>query len=416
MKIAVKDMVWKLYIVILGLLGFSVLGQYVLLSVLKFPVLLIEVFYIPLFWRYHRQLGRLFSCRFSRRGILLLFFCLSGILLGICRTGNPALIVEYRSILYLMLACKLAKNEGVLFDLQTVLFLNLLVLFGEFLYVFVFSGSAITSSLNSVAVILSIVSAFILEKYAVAAVAAAFSLFMGVLSGYRISIIVPLAALLGMLLYLLLRSEKTWKKLCFKWAVLFVICIAVVLMVQHYETIVYYIAEKTGMDSFAIFRVTERMRGLFQGDITVSQDTERLALFRYPFTRFFTCIIPRGLIGTEIGEYSLYIDVPLIYLYDIFGSVAALVILFVIVLQLIKHIRPCLSNQSRYRETFWRNKRVAAITTGIMGLLLVVNGTFMVSPYQAIETGLVLGTLFASVPDAEKVSRQESDFYNSSAI
>lgn len=78
MKIAVKDMVWKLYIVILGLLGFSVLGQYVLLSVLKFPVLLIEVFYIPLFWRYHRQLGRLFSCRFSRRGILLLFFACPG--------------------------------------------------------------------------------------------------------------------------------------------------------------------------------------------------------------------------------------------------------------------------------------------------------------------------------------------------
>lgn len=93
--------------------------------------------------------------------------------------------------------------------------------------------------------------------------------------------------------------------------------------IGNYESIVMILANRLHMDQFAIFRVTTRMSSILRMDFSQSQDTDRLGLWLMPFNDFIYSIMPRGFIRT----LGIYIDVPIIILYDVFGSIASWLII-----------------------------------------------------------------------------------------
>lgn len=83
------------------------------------------------------------------------------------------------------------------------------------------------------------------------------------------------------------------------------------------------------MNAMAIYRITDRLEAFFEMDFASSQDTIRFELMRKIFDQFENCIFPQGLIGKATGEYGLYKDAPIIFLYHAFGSVVSIgIVLF----------------------------------------------------------------------------------------
>ena len=152
------------------------------------------------------------------------------------------------------------------------------------------------------------------------------------------------------------------------------------------------------MSYFAIYRVTERMKGLLSLDFAGSQDTARLSIFQYPIQRFMRCIIPRGLIGEAIGEYWLYIDVPILYLYDLFGSICASAILINCFYQMCRHIKFV------FRKLADRKVVLVTLMMPVLFLLEIVNGTFVVVLFQGIETAFILAVVFSKTKNKDNAN------------
>lgn len=379
------------YLFILGFLGFSVLGQQLLLDVLHFPISLMEIYFIPAIWferkNIKQAIKRFMFVNFQRA--MLYFLLITGVIFGIIITFDLKMLLSYRSIIYLALCYFYTSRRGDFrCKIEDVLLVSMSAVAGELICVSFISTAAIHSSTNCIAIAMAIISAFILEKYIVACVAVAMSMFLAINTGFRIGIFVVLLCVLEMIIYTIFRKDRTVKanKLFSRIGILVGVILAVFLFTNYYEIIIGKVAEITGMSSFAVFRITERMKGLLQLDFRASQDVERLNVYRYAITRI-SQIIPRGLIGESIGEYWLYIDAPLIYLYDIFGSVGCwgIVVWFLgLFVKNIKCIRMYDGNAL---------KKLTVLISPLFIFLAIVNNSFLVIMFQAIETGLLLGIL-----------------------
>lgn len=96
------------------------------------------------------------------------------------------------------------------------------------------------------------------------------------------------------------------------------------------------------------------------------------------------------MIGEDIGEYWLYIDVPILYLYDLFGSLGTWTILI-----------GCLYvTFTRIKFLFYKKYDtkiiLAILMMPVLFFLEIINGTFAVVLFQGVETAIVLGVLFSS--------------------
>ena len=59
---------------------------------------------------------------------------------------------------------------------------------------------------------------------------------------------------------------------------------------------------------------------MIHGNLAGSQDTIRYETFSRVAKEFWSKILPNGVIGKSIGEYGVYKDSPMIFLYDALGS------------------------------------------------------------------------------------------------
>lgn len=390
-----KPKIKDLYLFILGFLGFSMLGQYVVLSVLHFPFSFMELYYLPLLYIYRK---RLLCCiksvfaRPSKKMLLLEFLLLCGVLFGIVETMSFGMIIRYRTIIYMFLIVSYLKKYSVTVDLNLVYKVNLAAILGDFVYINVFSRSDISSSINCVAIALAILSAFLGEHYMWGCIATVIGVLNGVTSGFRLGIIIPFLVLFEALAYTLVRNDNRWNRSSFtkRFGVLVVAVILIILAITNYESVIAFVAKKMGMSYFAIYRVTERMKGLLSLDFAGSQDTGRLIFYQYPLQRFLRCIFPRGLIGEDIGEYWLYIDVPILYLYDLFGSLGAWTILIGCLYFTCTHIKYLFYKKADSKIL------LATLMMPILFFLEIINGTFAIVLFQGIETAIILGILFLS--------------------
>ena len=384
----------NVYLFLLGFLGFSMLGQFIILNVLHFPFSFMELYYLPLLVKYRNKLATCMKKVFvhpSCKILILEFLLLSGILIGFIETLDFSILVNYRTIVYMILIIEYVNMYGISINIDTVYYINFAAILGDFAFINIFSNSDITSSINCVAIALAVFSAFINERYTLGGLAAVIGILNGITSGFRLGIIVSFLIIIEALVFTLVRNDnRCVRKVLPKRLGIFIAVVGLVIAaIVNYESIISFVATKMGMSYFAIYRVTERMKGLLSLDFVGSQDTERLSIFQYPAQRFIRCILPRGLIGEAIGEYWLYIDVPILYLYDLFGSICACTILINCFYQMCRHIKFMLHK--------FADRKVVLVTLmmPVLFLLEIVNGTFVVVLFQGIETAFILAVVFS---------------------
>ena len=390
MQIRKKRILANIYKIFLGMFGFSILGQYILLDVLQLPFSLVEIFFIPIIWIKRKSLFIAVKRlnRLSFKQIVLYFLLLFGFLYGTFATFDFWIILSYRSIIYMIIGFVYMQKQETSCQLSDIWLVSLSAIIGETIYVVIISTSSIVSSTNVIAIALAIFTAFMLERYIMALGTIALSLFLTINTGFRIGIVIVVVCTIEMLLFTLIRKDRKNKIISRirRGFFLLILIIILIILLNNYEQIVNIIADLTGMSTFAVFRTTERMRELLSFNISASQDTGRLDISMYAIQRL-PQIFPRGLIGESIGEYWLYIDNPLVYLYDLFGSIATIGILVWLVMLIINN----LNNYILYSKI--PIKLLCIWMIPVLLILFVVNGSFMVIVYQAIETGLILGIL-----------------------
>lgn len=383
-----KQLLKNIYLVLLGVFGFSILGQHIVINILHLPFSFMELYFIPLIIFRRKQVTKTIKKmgKVSIYTALLYMLLVTGLLFGIGTTFDFNILFAYRSILYLFFCFKYVQTGNFSETPCTVLKVAICAMVGEFIYILFFATGKIVSSTNCVAIATAIIAAFLLEKYVVAMLCTAFGMILSITTGFRIGIVVVGVCVIEMFIFLLVSRGKNRKETSVFSRALIVVAViyTFALFISNYEGVIRYVADITGMDYFAIFRVTERMRGLFMRNSAISQDTQRLEIMTYPIQRLIQ-IFPRGLIGESIEEYWLYIDVPILYMYDLFGSIATIAI----VLWIIGLLTYNLIN-IRKLDTF---KRIAIWLFPVMTLIFLINGTFMVTMFQAIETGVYLGIL-----------------------
>ena len=322
-----------------------------------------------------------------KQAVLFLLMIIGGVL-GIVSTLDITVLFAYRSILYLLFCFFYVQRESLGCTLMQIFVVAFSAVCGELIYVLLLNEGGIAASTNCIAIALIIVIAFVLEKYILAAISVALSLFLTINTGFRIGIVTVALCVVEMMALLIFRSfQKTsGKQFAKRMGVVVLFVCSVVVFINYYEWIIDKIATLTGMSQSAKFRITERLRAFLQFDFTTSQDTQRLDIFKYPFERILQ-IFPRGLIGENIGEQWLYIDVPMLYLYDIFGSVAAWCIVIWFVVLGFWHL-------FHYRQLESYNmKMVCFWLMPVIAMLFIINGTFIVAMFQALQMGFILGIL-----------------------
>lgn len=389
-KNKLNSVVINVYLAFLGLFGFSILGQHVVLNVLHLPFSFMELYFLPVIWCKRHKIVQAFKNmgKVNIPKVCLYLLLIFGFLYGVIATLDVNTVLAYRSILYLILCYHYVQRTNLNIHPGTILKVCIFAMIGEFVYIIVFSTSSIVSSTNCIAIALAIITAFVQQKYWVSIACIAFGCVLSIMTGFRIGIFVVALCGIEMLLYIAFAAPKKQKLISYfrRFFMIGVIVIGMIVVVSNYEIVVAKIAKLTGMSQFAIFRVTERIRGLFMGDARISQDTFRLEIMKYQFERFWQ-VLPRGLVGEAIGEYWMYIDVPMIYLYDLFGSIASVCIC----LWLFKKIMWQVWHYKRYRNC--PLKIISIWMVPVLLTVFLINGTFMVAVFQAIETGFLLGIL-----------------------
>lgn len=379
-----------IYLVLLGSIGFSMLGIHLIMNVLHFPIFFIEWLYIPIIYVNRRKAARKLSrINVYHLGLLILMFMSS--VYGIVDSGSASFLAEYRSIIYLLALYRFEKDKGFQHHYIDFLYICLFATISELLYVAVFATRTIVSSTNCLAASIAILGFFISERYKTGLFAFIISMLTGILSGYRIGIVLSALSLLLACCYNIFHSnenEAFIKKIRKLTYVVFVFSV-MFYFIGNYESIVMVLASRLNMDQFAIFRVTTRMRSILTMDFSQSQDTERLRIWTIPFTDFFASILPRGFIRTP----GLYIDVPLLILYDVFGSLVSWLIIVYIVFKGFQAVRKLKRYGNILSVDQRRCAQISIYIMPVLTMLLLLNGTFIKNLYQAIQTGIMLGLL-----------------------
>lgn len=390
-----KHYLFCLYFFLLGFFGFSMLGQYVVLNFFHLPFSFMEIYFIPFFFLNASNIIKYFSRILKKQpqmSLLMWSLIVIGIIIGIFETQSISFLLAYRSIIYMLLIYYYVKKNTDKIQLNTFMYLNIFAVIGDLIYIKFISTSQINSSVNCIAIGVAIISAFVLGKYILGCVSFLLGIFLGILSGFRIGIVVSVLCFIEALVFMTFKYNKTLRKRFFKIILLSFFIILVFFIIINYEEIVKFLAEKLGMSSFAIFRITERMSGLLNLDLSSSQDAIRFEIFQYPISNFISSILPRGLIGELTNEYWLYIDVPILYFYDIFGSLFSLgIVLYWSYKMILKFYN--LSKKIYKSKIDESMVTLSILLCPLLVMLFIINGSFSVIVFQAVETGILLGNL-----------------------
>ena len=140
-------------------------------------------------------------------------------------------------------------------------------------------------------------------------------------------------------------------------------------------------------NSVSVYRITNRLKALVRLEFGTSHDTVRFELMGKIFTEFTNFLIPSGLIGKAVGQYGIYKDAPVIFLYSAFGS-------FLGILLVIVFITKAFSSTIKSITLYKDQMLVFSSCFSIYIILFLLNGTFLMSTYDVCLTGVVFGMWF----------------------
>lgn len=379
----------------------SLWSNFLITKVLHSPFFLYEVFFIPPVVMYVRKNGMTFFKRLIDRRMLIAGGVLAVFLaVGILR--NPSYLIAqvttYRVWIYflvIILICFRAEMP----DLDTIFAACFGAVCGDTLFCLISPNGWSITPLNLIALAVVVCIPLVQGKYGVFAVGIAVCVVDAFLSGFRISFVVIAAAYIFGLLFSVVCSRRK------KDFILFGITVAgAVIVFVFFDPIAAAMQSIFHIDEFAFFRVTQRLKALIRFDFVSSQDAQRLKCFEKPFDLFLQRVIPRGLVGKGDGTYGAYKDVPIVFLYDSFGSVAA---------WFVSAFVGCVGAWNIYASY----KKRTSPELGFLGamfpvivVLFLLNGCFIMDTYEVCISAVILGYWlknFLILPRTDTIVRKE---------
>ena len=214
-NLKINDIGKYIYIFFLGFFGFSVLGQHVVLNILRMPFSFMEIYYIPLIFLYRKRLFVSLKKTFFAPSKIMIFFLglmVFGMCIGTILTFDPSIIINYRSFIYILIIICYVKKYGISISISQIFWVNFFAMLGDFIYINFITTAGITSSVNCVAIAVSILTSFVCEKYLWGSIACVFGILLGITSGFRIGIVISVICLIEAIVYTLIRRVKNrWK-------------------------------------------------------------------------------------------------------------------------------------------------------------------------------------------------------------
>ncbi len=385
------------YLAILGFIGFSRMSQYVIHSILGIPFYLIEIFFVPFFiYTWPEYLILLKRVSKKRWFVVFLFVLIYDVLMGCAYTFEIVdTVTMSRSLIYIVLLSFLfyEKNDYSIDKLYIISFFGLL---GELIYSTLFSTADINSINTSCMALMMIIPA-VKRRYGLFMISSILALIISINSGYRLGIVILLLVVMEVVVWTVVVSEKrTVKSLTRKMSIPIAFLAVILMVVANYERFVELISSLFGTSQYAIYRVTNRLIGLFTMDFSLSREQARFDAFDVIVEWFDDRLLPRGLVGKSVGTLSYYFDVPITYLYDAFGSILTIVILGCCLFKGFKCFLASL------KDTVKDSHVVAGLMFPVLAMCMIVNGSFLYITFQCITTGIIIGIWFSNAREKKE--------------
>lgn len=388
-----------IYMFVLGFIGFSRMSQYVIFDLFHLPFYLIEIFFLPFFTYKWNEYSSLFiritrTKKFVGWTMILIYDVVIGCLVSMNIVDT---VTTSRALIYIIYLALIFEKKKA-FSLDKMFLIALGAILGEFFYGIRFSSADI-ASINTSCLAIMLFIPVIKHRYLLLAGCSLLALVVSINSGYRIGIIVLLVALAECIVWIVLKDEeKTIRSLGVKLVIPVGLVVVVVIVAQNYNWFIEFSSNILGTSQYAIFRVTQRLEALFTGNFSQSNEQLRFEVFKYAGTAFWPSFFPKGLVGKTMGTLHYYYDVPIVYLYDAFGSVPAYIIAAVCS---IKGLR-CFFGA--FKKGVCEYIVLSGLMFPILFMCLITNGSFLYITFQCITTGIFLGEWFAYRPTTNEAA------------
>lgn len=378
---------------LLGFVGFSSVGNYILTGIVGLPLYLPEPFFLALLVGLVIATPNSFRLKlsFAKVGAIVLLVSL-WILLVLLAIDEGSLVEALSTGRGFLYGCIAGFFASLLGGVSIGLILSFMsgVLFGEALFaamiapLFVADYRGITP-INLVAVFLIIAVAFVARRLAYIIGAIGIAVVVILLSGFR----APVAAVMFAIVFtsFLLGINRGPLGLVAaggRIAVLFALAIVV-----GFTSVTYVL----DLDPYAYQRVVDRSLPLLTGDIESTRDSHRLAKIKRYAVEEPGDILPAGFVGKARNILGDMNDAAFLNFTITMGVPLGLIAILVIVgAGSVFFVAQLLSKPSFPFDT------VAAAFFPFFLLILFINGRFAYIVYESILTGLIIGYWFYSVP------------------
>ena len=375
------------YYILLGMLTFSRLGNWIVLELIGFPFYFAEIFFLPVLF-INKTGYRTYIKETVQKSpffiILLLYLLLINIVGALTSENIYASLELSRSIFYIAILFSVySQNISVLSvkSLKTVVFGGVA---GQLVYALFMNEKDFLVPLFFVfalAIIIPTVKRQFLQSLMMFSICFVVSL----LSGYRIPLLIILIAGITCIIYTLFHLN-TVKKVFFGPLVLAASVFISAKMILNYDQIVIRLAEIFHLSSTTIYRILYKMDVDFLMLQRASGHSYRDWL-SFPLDIFRESVFPRGisLWSDGIYRYGYYTDNPIIILYDLFGSAVGWAITILIMY---------MGARAFLKAMFHKNDRMFDIMALMFPAVLVafvINGSFAFGCVQPLILGIVLG-------------------------
>ena len=380
-----------IYLFLLGIIGFSRLSQYVIFDVFHLPFYFIELYFVPFFivkWKeYSKYIVKISK---TKKFAIWTLVLVVDVLIGCVVSFNIIdTVTMTRSLIYIVYIALIFEQKKK-FTINKIFVISLGSIIGEYIYSTRYLTGDV-ASINTTCLAIILIAPIMAKRYILFSGCALFGLLVAINSGYRLGIVVILLVTIECVAWIVFanRENLSLKEIGKKLFIPLMIFILLAYTVSNYENIIKFASGVLGTSQYAIWRVTARLRTLFSGDLSASRDSLRVEVFKYAITAFVPSLLPKGLVGKTMGTLHYYYDVPIVYLYDAFGSIPAYIIAFICSIKGFK----C------FLGAFKRNTPDYYVLSGLMFpvlfLCLILNGSFLYITFQVIMTGMFLGEWFA---------------------
>jgi hypothetical protein len=349
---------------------------------------LIELFFVPLFLAYRKKITEFrnqdaeIKQRFSLAFFLLMIVLFLSTLIGILNTGDAYNVLTcIRPFIYLCLIAYICSKKTWTIDLYCIYYIVFGTLAGEFANKgLLMTSFAAIDHINTQALAVFIIIPFIKRNNILIVFSTLVGLSMAILTMYRRELIVCLCAVCVGMIYVfskqklvrLIASVATFAALG---SILF----------KFYKEILGLFISLFRLDNVQYFYLsgTYRMIEKFEQQDNAS-DAYRITLLEQIATKFREQLLPSGAIGKSVGitHFGAYTDAPFIFLYDIFGSVLA----WIIVLYLGYLACRCVLNVF-LKGVSDEEYILCALMVPIFLISLIMDGTFLVHANISLIAG-----------------------------